>query len=269
MGHQRLNGLPATRTWREVIDLVAKEDIAAEKLAEKLLDAMDEELHRARSDPVYVEVIRLLLGIVDAAAADDFESALKEAGIDVSGNPTELDVIVGFSRAVEEVERRAGGRSDLGEMAKLAAISSLAEIFSRAPPMLQPELPGLTQDARQEPGLMQRQLSARSPNIMFADLVQDTAVNLTRRIAIYYLDRLWPETLGRQAGGMKSFQECQAFETALTKHFQEASFIMRSLARDWYWARKVPGRKSMSSEQFASLMMEKIRREQRRRGKQQ
>ncbi len=180
MGHQRLNGLPATRTWREIIDLVAQGDIAAEKLVEKLLEAMDEELRRARSGPVYVEVIRLLLGIVDAAAANDFKSALKEAGINVPRTPTELDVIVGFSRAVEEVERRAGGRSDLGEMAKLAVISSLAEIFSRAPPVLQPEIPGLTQDARQEPGLAQRQLSAMYPNIVFADLVQDTAMRPVR-----------------------------------------------------------------------------------------
>ena len=265
MGHQRLGELPATKNWREVIDLLAKGGTAAGDLAEAVFRAMDAELHKARSDPVYLEVIRLLLGLVDAARSENFESALREVGIIVPDNPVGLDVIMGFSHAVEVAERKTGERNDLGEMARLAAISSLAEIFSRELPMQQLELPGLAGERRQGPGLAQRLLSSRSPEIMFADLVQNTAVNLTQRIARYYLDRLWPETLGRQAGGIKSFHEWQAFDMALTKHFREASFVMRALARDWFWARKVPDRKSMTPERFASYMMEKIRREQHRR----
>jgi hypothetical protein len=211
----------------------------------------------ARKDPVYHEVIRLLVAITEAATSSDFKTAMSKIGIEIPVSPSGEHIIAGFSKAVMKVAKAGGGDlTDIGDMARLSAISQLGKLFAQPVPQYQTELDFPCRKAA--PGKMQRLLAAADKPEKFADLARETVAGMTMRIYKYYTDRIWPEVLGR-AGGLKSIPDMVTFEKGLETHCRESSRIMHSLLRDWRGARY--GGKGMSIEKLGSFLLEKNRRE--------
>jgi hypothetical protein len=83
--------------------------------------AAERGLNLAAQDKGLVETIWLLTQLPLAARADDFAGELRRAGLDVSDSPTVMEIVGAFADAVDARLANNGGRTDLGEMAQMAA----------------------------------------------------------------------------------------------------------------------------------------------------
>ena len=131
MGHIRLGTLPRTRQWIQVLDLIGGRagmpDVAA-----ATMDASQRGLLRAAKDPGLVYTVWLLTQVPLAARSKNFVARLRKLGLGVSDSPSLLEVVGAFTGAVDAHLRRTGGRTDLGEMAQMAASESLAALGTPA-----------------------------------------------------------------------------------------------------------------------------------------
>src|SRR5688572_12621574 len=140
MGHIRLKRLPATRKWRQVVALLAG-GVAVEDIAAASAEAAENALQAARRDPALAHALWLLTQIPLAARAPHFEVAALKLGLDLGSESSLLDVVAAFSDAIDRASSGASGRTDLGEMARLAAAESLAIAASADLPILFGEAP--------------------------------------------------------------------------------------------------------------------------------
>src|SRR5262245_41387923 len=125
MGNQRLGTLPDTAPWREVVAEVAEgADVAC--VAAATMAAALKGFNLANGDRGLLNNILFLVRLVQAARAEDFAAALDHAGMPPGTSADYFSVISAFSEAVDRRLHKTGGRTDLTEMAQLAAIESLA-----------------------------------------------------------------------------------------------------------------------------------------------
>src|SRR5580700_4647223 len=79
----------------------------------------------------------ILTQIPQAARQSNFSERLWELGLTLPNTrPTLLEIVGGFSTAIDQRLRESGKRSDLGEMAQLSAAETLAALAGRQLPSL-------------------------------------------------------------------------------------------------------------------------------------
>lgn len=120
MGHIRLGRLPRTYKWRQVIDLIGN-GAPTPPIAAATLDAAKRGLANVSKDPALIYSIFLLTQIPQCARQQDFGGALRSLGLDVSDQASLPEIIGAFTEAVDAHVDKVGGRTDLGEMAQMAA----------------------------------------------------------------------------------------------------------------------------------------------------
>jgi hypothetical protein len=124
VGHIRLGVLSRSRKWQQVVEqLHLGADVAA--VAALAADAAETSLHGASDDPAFIHAFWLLIQIPLAARGPAFAEDLRRLGLEVPDQPSLMDVAAAFSGAVDQFARQRGGRTDLGEMAQLAAVESM------------------------------------------------------------------------------------------------------------------------------------------------
>src|SRR5262249_410581 len=124
-----------SRKWQQVVDeLRLGLDIGS--IAAATADAAENSLRRASHDPAFLESFWLLTQIPLAARGPGFAGDLRRLGLHVSDRPSLLDLASAFSDAVDRHTREQGGRTDLGEMAQMAAVESLTSIVGANLPSL-------------------------------------------------------------------------------------------------------------------------------------
>ena len=133
MGHVRLGTLPKTQKWNQVVSLIAR-GAKVEGIAAASAEAAENGLERASRDEGLAHVFWLLTQIPEAARAGNFSERLAEVGLQVSNEPTLLEIVAAFTRAVDGHVRQGGKRTDLGEMAQLAGSETLASLVGRELP---------------------------------------------------------------------------------------------------------------------------------------
>ena len=90
-------------------------------------------LINAAKDPGLVYAVWLLTQIPVAARGGNFVANLRQLGLEVSNAPSLLEVVGAFAGAVDAHISRSGGRTDLGEMAQMAAAETLTLVLSKPP----------------------------------------------------------------------------------------------------------------------------------------
>jgi hypothetical protein len=126
MGHTRLRDLPRTRVWQEVVELIAG-GAGAPQLANATIIVAQRGLNLASNDSALVEAVWLLTQLPLAARSGDFAGYLRMSGMNVPDSPGLMDVVGAFSEAADA--RASGGRrTDLGEMAQMAAAETIYRV---------------------------------------------------------------------------------------------------------------------------------------------
>lgn len=251
----RLGSLPDTTRWRRVVGVLAEGgDVAA--VAGATSAAAQEGLDLAHGDAGLCHAVYLLSKFVLAAREKDFAAALQNAGINTPSEPGLFDVVGGFSEAIDQHLFRSGKRTDIGEMAQLAAVESLTALIGPRSQSLFGTTTAEIQDAAY-------QLSTKKG---FSTLAHDFFSRFTQRFLTYHLGR----ELSNHVGGNGRFadpSESSEFVRQLGTHCREAAEIVREFAGGWYSkANFEDGISPKKAKNFANYALTKLKRELKVRG---
>ena len=176
MGHVRLGILPKSGRWNQVVNelrLGAEVEVVAASAA----DAAERALQAASDDPAFLHTFWLLTQVPLAARGPDFADDLRRLGVQVPGHPGLMDVVAAISDCVDRHAREQGGRTDLGEMAQMAAVETLVALVGQGlPSLFEPNA-----------GEVQREIGRFAGGDRFSALAREFFARLTQRSLDYYL----------------------------------------------------------------------------------
>jgi hypothetical protein len=255
MGHIRLGTLPDTNRWRQVVDLIAGGGDVAQ-IATATSEAAQLGLDLAHDDPGLCHAVWLLTKIALAARQADFGAALNAAGIPSPSDPSLFDVVGGFTDSLDRHLRQVGGRTDIGEMAQLAAVETLTSLIGDR----SASLFGTTAVE------VQQAVHEFSTKKGFATLAHDFFSRFTQRFLTYHLGR----ELSNHVGGNGRFAnpaEHTEFVKRLGLHCREAAVIVREFSGGWYSkANFEDGISQTKAKNFVNYALTKLGRELKVRG---
>ena len=163
-----------------------------------------------------------------------------------------MTIVGAVSSAVDAYARERGGRTDLGEMAQMAAVESLVAVVG-------PTLPSLFGPS---PSDVQRVVGRLASGDRFSALARAFFSRLTQRVLNYYLSR----ELSNHIGGDRRFSDDGArsqFDAALGRHCWEAARIIEDIAGGWYGKAvyQTKGLTPRAVGRFAPVVFKKLRAE--------
>ena len=255
MGHVRLGILPKSRKWNQVVNEL-RLGAEVEEIAAATANAAEASLHSASNDPAFLHSFWLLTQIPLAARGPDFGGDLRRLGVELGDQPTLIEVTAALSAAVDRYTREQGHRSDLGEMAQIAAVESLIALVG-------PNLPTLFEPVARE---VQREIGRFAGGDRFSALAREFFARLRKRSLDYFLSR----ELSNHVGAGERFANDIArskFDDALERHCREAARVVEAFAGGWYGKNVYQGA-GLTPEavrRFAPVAFKKIRAELRKR----
>ena len=141
----------------------------------------------------------------------------------MSNSPSLMEVISAFSDAVDRTMTNNGGRTDLGEMAQMAASETMAEIIGTRTQNLFGTTP---EDVRNA-------FSKISTNKQFGLFARDFFTRLTNKCLDYFVSRAVHHHVG-EGRRFRTLAQHGEFTKALATHCQEASKIVGDFSGGWF-----------------------------------
>lgn len=221
MGSLRIGTLFRSKPWKAVVALIEQGDQASH-VAAAAAKAVDHALAEPGRDPGLVETTHLLLLLPRSARLDPFQPALAELGLAVSSCPAPMDLLAAMTAALDARLANNCGRTDLGEMAQMAAVESLAGLLSA-------DLSGLFDPG---PDATRTALAALATPSATGRLFRAFFGRLLYKILDYFLSR----TLGLQVGRHRRFLtlgRLAEFSRSLQDHCHETAALVEQFAADW------------------------------------
>jgi hypothetical protein len=255
MGHVRLGVLSKSRKWQRVVEeLRLGGDI--DSIAASAADAAETSLQAASNDPALLHAFWLLTQIPLAARGPAFAEDLRRLGLQVPDRPSLMDIAAALSAAVDRHVQERKGRTDLGEMAQMAAVESLTATVG-------PMLPSLFGPSPEE---VQHAIGRFAGGGRFSALAREFFARLTQRSLDYYLSRELSNHIG-SSGRFGDDISRAHFDDALEMHCREASRIVEALSGGWYGKNVYQGGGLTPDaiRRFAPVAFKKIRAELRKR----
>lgn len=223
MGHNRIPHLPRTRRWNDVVALLADAGSSTGQIASATTNAAQIGLQRAKGDDGLSYAFWLLCQIPLAARSQDFGRALQDLGLDVPDSPSAFDLAAGFSQAVESHLRERRSRTDIGEMAELAATESLTSLASGGPQ-------GLFSTPAED---LQDTFRSHSTQTQFGNFAHDFFSRFANRFLEYHLSRELSNHVG-EGRRFSNIAEHEEFRDGLELHCRQAAQIVREFAGAWH-----------------------------------
>lgn len=257
MGHVLLGTLPATRPWKDVVELIA-DGADLDAVAEATIRASDKAFTLMENDPGFRETVWLLTQLAVAAKQNDPGEHHQSIGLNLSPQTSLVEMAITLGQTLEE---RVGNsrRTDLGEMAQNALVSSLVE-------HLNDKLGTLFTPSSSE---LHSALGSLGTQKQFGALATTFFAKLTHSSLDYFLTK----TLATHIGEGQRFtttSQVSDFQTALELHCREAAQIVTKFSGEWFSKNRFQGEGDISKEttaRFGWYAMEKIRSEMRERNK--
>ena len=248
MGHIRLGNLPRTRKWQQVVALI-EGGARAPQIATATINAAEKALELAAKDKGLVETVWLLTKLPLAAKSTDFAQELQSCGLDVSNSPGLMEIIGAFSDAVDRTMANNGGRTDLGEMAQMAASETMVKIIGTQTQSLFGTTPEDVKNA----------FSKTATNKQFGLLARDFFARLTNKCLDYFVSRAVHHHVG-EGRRFRNLTQQGEFTKALATHSKEASKIIGDFSGGWFsktnWEKG--GISRQDAEGFTHVAMNKI-----------
>jgi len=248
MGHIRLGRLPRTRQWKQVVALL-EGGAGTAQLANATITAAEKGLNLAAEDKGLVETIWLLSQLPLAARKDNFAAALREVGLDVSDAPGLMEIVGAVSDAIDRRLANNGGRTDLGEMAQMAASETISEVVGGRLPSLFVPTPN---DVRTE-------FARLATNRQFSTFARDFFARLTNKCLNYFLSQAIAHHVG-EGRRFTTLAQQSEFSKALDTHCREAAKIVEEFSGGWFsktnWENKGISRDKAAG--FSHVAMQKL-----------
>jgi len=275
MGHRLYSGLARTPALKRLVSLLGNSAGAGgaagiapgslEQIAHATIIASDAGLERAKGDEGLAYCLYLMATMARAGGEEDFAGALSKIGLPAPfapvGTPdytvstggeasqyTVFDLVSGFNAAVDHHLRDTRSRTDIGELAQLAASESLSTLCSRSAITLF----GTTKETVQE---SLRKLSTQKG---FATLSHEFFARFSRRYLEYVLSR----ELSNHVGPNRRFAgvgEHNAFLQQLDDHCRVTTGVVKQFAGEWYSLHKFQDDITLrKTKGFAAHAVEKV-----------
>ncbi len=254
MGHIHLGRLPKTRPWNAVVDLLRVGASTAD-VAKATAKAAENSLAPAASDPALRHAFWLLTQLPLAARSTDFAGRLLELKFDAGAASSVLSLAAAFQASIAAHSLHAKVKTDLGDMAQLAATEAFTALLTA-------DLPALFGTTKEEVRYALGKLAAPD---RFAKLSREFFARLINRNLEYFISRAIADHTG-PGRGFRSLDDQEVFRRALTQHCYEAALIVETFSRQWYskanWQGGVTPAKAAG---FVNVAFKKLREELRRR----
>lgn len=250
MGHMRLWGLPKTRRWREVIDLIdAGEDVSDVALAS--LHAADSGLSKVASDPGLVQALYELFRLSEAASSKDTLSQLTKIGYQISTETSPFDLISQLRERIEAGTRHFEDISDVGEIALNALTETIGKSFRSSGEDL------FGGESESTISTLKKFTTGKN----FQLLMHEFYASFTHRYLSYYLSRELPQHIG-VGRRFDNLSEEQDFEKAFNLYVRQSIHIVDEFTPGWFG--KARFEDTITSEhvrKYAHVAFKKIRSE--------
>ena len=243
MGHVRLGKPPATRKWRQVVELLGAEELVVADIAAAVQRSADLSLATAVRDPGFVESFWMLLKLPEALASEDPQDALATLGIRIPPDAGVADLTAGFEEVFERRRQRClVGFSDFAFIARNAAIAAIAGLaHEHGPKLWRPT----AEDERST-------IASFASTKRFGELAQTFFTNVLRGHIRYFLDRELPRHIGA-GGALASVADAEYFDEAIRRHCRETTIIMRAFSQDWLGKNRFHLGKDLTRQDAAAL----------------
>ena len=220
-------------------------------MAAATMNAAQRGLDAAAQDKGLVYTVWLLTQVPLAARSADFEGRLRKLGLDVSGSPSLLEVSGAFADAVDAHLRRTGGRTDLGEMAQMAASEALTVLGTPANGSLFDTTAPSAKEA----------LEAFTTTKQFGSLAREFFARLTTKYLTYFLSRELSNYVG-PGGRFAGIDGHAEFTRALDLHCHQASSIVEVFSGGWFSKGQFKGTiTQQKASGFVHVALKKLRAE--------
>jgi hypothetical protein len=241
MGHIRLGKLPRTRKWSQVVGLI-EGGAGAAQIANATIHAAEAGLAFAAKDGGVVETIWLLTQLPLAARSDEFAEALHNCGLSVSDSPGLMEIVGAVTDAIDAKMPNCKGRTDLGEMAQMAAAETLTEVIGARTNSLF----GTTSED------VQQAFANLATNKQFSIFAKDFFARFTNKCMSYFLSRATSQQLGEGQRFTTLSQQAE-FTSALETHCREAARIVEEFSGGWFSSKNWETRGNISREDIAAF----------------
>jgi hypothetical protein len=222
MGHIRLGELPRTREWQEVVALLEGGAQASQQIAIATIRAAEKGLRHAPKDPGVVEAVRLLMDLPRAARVSDYPDGLAACGVAVTDPPDLMELVGAVTDALDARLPNNRDRTDLGEMAQVAAAEGLAGLLGE-------RTDGLFQSGPED---ARRELARLATVKHFGLFARRFFARLTFKTLDYYLSRVLADLVG-EGRRFTTLAQQEDFSAALETHCTEAAAILERFSGDW------------------------------------
>ena len=242
MGHHDLPGLPRTPRFKRVIAMLGDSaggpgaagvgPASLPAIADATLSASDRGLERARTDEGVGYCLYLLTMLPIAARENNFSAALADLGVpapvsmaapNLAPDYSVFDLVSGFGSAVDRHLRATRSRTDIGELAQLAASEALNSLCGqRMPTLFESDL-----------GSVQDSLRGLATDKGFATVTHAFLSRFSRRYLEYHLGR----ELSNHVGVSRRFANIgghNQFLQQLDDYCHVATTAVKKFASEWY-----------------------------------
>jgi hypothetical protein len=241
MDHIRLGDLPRTRKWTQVVGLI-QGGAGTGQVANATINAAEGGLGIAAKDTGVVETIWLLTKLPLAAQSENFAAALRDCGLSVSDTPSLVEIVGAMTDAVDAKMPNNKGRTDLGEMAQMAAAETLTEVIGGRTKSLFGTTPEDVQQA----------FSKLATNKQFSIFAKDFFARFTNKCMNYFLSRALAHQVGEGQRFTTLSQQAE-FSQALETHSREAAKIVEEFSGGWFSKKNWDTRGAISREDIAAF----------------
>ena len=241
MGHTTIRNLPSSKKWRQVVDLV-KLGADSSQVASATITAAERGLKLAGKDPGLIETVWLLTQIPSAARSGHFVDNLRKLGLDVGDSPGFMDIVGAFSDALDVRIAGRNGKTDLGEMAQMAAAETISYVVGGGLPDLLEVSPA---DVRKE----FQKLRARPQIVIFA---RRFFARLAQKTMDYFLSRAFAHHVG-EGKRFATLAQKAKFAKELEIHCTKAAQVVGDFAGEWI-ARIGREKGAVSKDDIASFI---------------
>jgi hypothetical protein len=241
MGHIRLGDLPRTRKWSQVVGLI-EGGAGTAQIATATINAAEKAFGIAAKDKGVVETIWLLTKLPRAARSEDFAQALRDCGLSVNDSPDLMGIVGAVADAIDARMPNCKGRSDIGEMAQMAAAETLTEVIGARTKSLF----GITPDD------VRQAFSQLATNKQFSIFAKDFFARFTHKCMNSFLSRALSHHVG-EGQRFTTLSQQGEFTKALETHCREAARIVEEFSGGWFSKKNWETGGAISREDIAAF----------------
>jgi hypothetical protein len=250
VGHLRLDRLPRTRRWKEVIRLL-QQGAPVDELAQATYWAAYNGLSRVPADEGFTQTLTTIFKFIDALQSRNPDLALRQNGFDLKEGASFFDYIGSFKERASIAASAIHAKSDIAEIAQ----DSFTQVLVSTASSGMETLFGI--DSGDIKTALQGNLKGKS----LENIMHEFFVSFTQRYLNYYLGRELPSHVGINES-FSNIDRHSQFNQAFDLYIRQTVRITDEFAPGWFGKARYEKRLTDKDvARFAHVAFMKIRSE--------